>query len=353
MRILIVGAGPTGLTAAVELARRGVIPTVVDRRDGPSPLSRAVGITPRSLSILAASGAAEAILAEGVAMKTARVYDGDRLALSLPLISPNTNWPHLVALPQDRTERALLDALARHGGAARYGLALEAAEDRGGEALVRFADGSEAVFDHIVGADGVRSVVRAAAGIEFPGIDLAEDWSIADVDAEGWRHPDDFTVFRGPPGEVAVVAPLGRGRFRVIANRPDALAALPVPMEVTNLRRAGRFTISVRQAEVYSKGRLHVAGDAAHCHSPVAGRGMNLGIADAAELARRLVEGGVDGYSALRHAEGRATIAATERGRKLLTAPDGLRRALVSGLLATADRIGPLKRRIGRFAVEL
>ncbi|QIE55295.1 FAD-dependent monooxygenase [Pikeienuella piscinae] len=352
LNILIAGAGPTGLTAALELARRGVIATVIERRKTPSPFSRAVGITTRSLQLLNPSGVADRLIAEGVTVRKARLYRGERRLLTIPFQSETAFFPHILALPQDRTERALADAFRALGGEVRYDLALESAAPDPEGVNVRLTDGVEARFDHLIGADGVHSLTRKAAEVAYHGHDLPGKWAIADVDAEDWPHPTAFTATLGAPGKIAVVVPIGVKRYRVISNTPDALKALAMPLEVTNIRRAAAFTISVRQAGRYSTGRIHLAGDAAHCHSPVGGRGMNLGISDAAELARRLVEGGLDDYSPLREKEGRETIAATERARKLVTAPGPARRALFTTAASLIDRIGPLKRRIGRFAVE-
>ncbi len=353
MRVLIVGAGPTGLTAAVELARRGLIAEIVERREAPSPLSRAVGITPRSLAILSPSGAAEAILREGAPLETARIHRGARLLFELPARSERAPFPHMIALPQDRTEAALLDALARHGGAVGWGRELAEAREEAGRVVARFADGGEAAYDLVLGADGVRSRVRDAAGIAFDGIDLPEEWSIADVEAAGWPHERAFAIFTGEAGEIAVVAPLGGGRYRVIADRPGALARLPLKIEATRVRAERSFRISVRQAARYEAGRLHLAGDAAHCHSPVGGRGMNLGISDAAAFAEALAAGRLAGWSAARHAEGKATIAMTERGRRLMTDPSGFGRARRRLVFAALAALPPLRRRLGRLAVEL
>lgn len=353
LKILIAGAGPTGLTAALELARRGVVATVIERRKTPSPFSRAVGITPRSLERLAPSGVAERLIAEGVTITEARIHHGARRLLTIPIRSETAFFPHIVALAQDRTETALADGFHTYGGAVRYDLALEAATPDSDGVDVRLSDGSEARFDHLIGADGVHGPTRGAAGIAYPGHDLARKWSIADVDAEGWPHPTGFTAMLGAPGEIAFAAPLGAGRYRVISNTPDALEALTLPLAVTRIRHAAAFTISVRQARRYSTGRIHLAGDAAHCHSPIGGRGMNLGIDDAAELAERLVEGGLDFYSPRREKTGRETIAATERARKLITAHGKARRAILVAAATLADRIAPIKRRIGRFVVEL
>lgn len=352
MRILIVGAGPTGLTAAIELVRQGIIPTLVDRRDNASTLSRAVGITPRSLQLLSYSGVSDRLIAEGIAMDGLRVYRGDVLALEMPLHSDRVFFPTILGLAQDRTEAIMAETLVSKGGSVRYGVALEGLGDNHDRIVAQFSDGSEEHFDLIIGADGIKSRVREEAGIAYLGVNLNETWSIADVDVEDWRHPGKFTLVQAGTGKVAVIAPLGATRYRVVASTENALETLTLPLNVTNIRREGTFNISIRQAETYSKGQVHLAGDAAHCHSPAGGRGMNLGIADAAELAKRIVNGDIEGYSPLRHREGAAAIKMTERGRKMAAGMDWRRRITFRALLASANAIEPIKRRLGRFLVE-
>lgn len=352
MKILIVGAGPTGLTVAIELARRGVQPTVVDRRDSASTLSRAVGITPRSLELLSHSGAADALIAEGIAMDGLRVYHGKKLNLEMALRSERAFHPNLVCLAQDRTEAILAGVLAEHGASVRYGMQLDELTETTDGVVARFNNGESATFDHVVGADGIRSTVREQAGIAYPGFDLEEKWSIADVDLAGWKHPGCLTVVQAGPGTVAVVVPIGKSRYRVVASRENALEAMPLPLDVTNVRREGAFTISIRIAETYSTGKIHLAGDAAHAHSPVGGRGMNLGIADAGELAHRFVDGRLDGYTAARHKEALQARAITERGRKMSTGPNLARRLAFRALVTAAGKLPSLRRRLGSFIVE-
>ena len=352
MKALIVGAGPTGLTVAVELARRGISPTIVDRRDGASTLSRAVGITPRSLELLSHSGASKELIAEGIAMDGLRVYHGTKLNLEMQLKSQTAYHPNLVCLPQDRTEAIIAETLSRLGTEIAYGMTCENFTEELDGVVVQFGDGKEEKYDHVIGADGIRSTVRETAGIAYPGFDLAERWSVADVDLATWRHPGCLTVFQAGPGKVAVVVPIGEGRYRVVATGEKALDTMPIPLDVTNIRREGAFKISVRKAETYSTGRVHLAGDAAHAHSPVGGRGMNLGIADAAELAKRLIEGGLAGYSEARHGDALEARKITERGRKMSTGPNLFRRVAFRGLVAAAGHLPGIQRRLGQFIVE-
>ena len=258
----------------------------------------------------------------------------------------------MLALAQDQTEAVMASVLSDLGGRIQYGLAVVDLTSQADRAVVKFNDGSERMFDHVIGADGFRSTVREQAGIEFPGIDLDQVWSIADVDFEDWLHPSKLTVVQAEPGTVMVVAPMGGTRYRVVASHDNALSALPIPVNVINVRREGTFKISVRQARTYSKGRIQLAGDAAHCHSPVGGRGMNLGIGDACDLASRMIDGALDGYAENRHPLGASAIAVTERGRKMVSGLTWQRRFAFRALLRTVDLVPAVQRRLGRFLVE-
>ena len=352
MNVLIVGAGPTGLTAAIELARRGVTPMVIDRRSNASTLSRAVGITPRSLKLLSYSGASDALIAEGVAMDGLRVYFGQKLSLAMDLRSETAFYPSLLCLAQDRTEAILADTLNGFGCAIRYGVQLVSLSETLDGVVAEFDNGDVLTFDQVIGADGIGSTVRQQAGVGYPGIDLENKWAIADVDLDDWRHPGCLTVVQAGPGRVAVIVPIGDARYRIVASHDNALEAMPLPHKVANIRREGAFAISVRMAETYPTGRIHFAGDAAHCHSPVGGRGMNLGIGDAVELARRMTDGRLDGYSSTRHSEALKARAITERGRKMSTSSNIARRVAFRALVSAA-RISPyLRRRLGEFIVD-
>lgn len=343
-RVLIVGAGPTGLTAAVELARRGVIADIIEKQDAASQLSRAVGILPSSMRILEPSGVADAIRQEAIPYRAAVFHDEDRVLARLPLNESEDAGYRLFGLAQDRTELYLRAAFELMGGRVRYARQLKHVIQDGSSARVVIGE-EEARYDYVIGADGVHSTVRDALGLEFPGHTLPDKWSIADVDCPDWPTPNEFNGYLRSAGRVVVVAPLEATRFRIVSNTENALETLPVPMNVTRVRRAAAFQISVRQVERYRLGCVFLAGDAAHCHSPVGGRGMNLGIADAADLARRITDGDLDGYDKTRHAAGKQTITLSERGRRALTSRDPLVRGLAKGALRTIAALAPLRRR--------
>ncbi|WKD48526.1 FAD-dependent oxidoreductase [Microbulbifer spongiae] len=352
MKILIVGAGPTGLTAAIELARRGLLAKVIDRRDNASTLSRAVGITSRSLELLSHSGVSETLIEEGVPIRGACIYQRERLALELPLHSNRIYFPTILGLPQDRTEAIMANTLGSMGVEVGYQNELQDLREESKGVVALLSSGVEERFDLIIGADGIHSKVREAAGINYLGFDLEEKWSIADVDTEGWPSREKFTLVRSSSGTVAVAVPIGKDRHRLVASCDNAIDAFPMGLKVCKIHREGTFKISIRQAERYSKGRVHLAGDAAHCHSPIGGRGMNLGIADAAELAKRVVERRLSGYSELRHREDKKIIEITERVRKIVTGRSIKARLEFRAFLAVASSLPVVRRKLGQFVVE-
>ena len=152
--------------------------------------------------------------------------------------------------------------------------------------------------------------------------------------APDWPYRDRFAGFLLPGGEVTVVVPMAPDRYRVVSSLPEALASMPMPMAVDRVIREASFTIEVKLAETFRKGNVFLAGDAAHAHSPVGGRGMNHGIADACDLAARLIEGQQDGYEAARRPLAEQAIAVTERARKMLQSTGAARRLLLTTMAA-------------------
>jgi 2-polyprenyl-6-methoxyphenol hydroxylase-like FAD-dependent oxidoreductase len=315
--ILIAGAGPTGLTAAVELARHGIVPRIIDRDNEPSQLSKAVGISPRSLDILEPSGATARLLSEGIKIQRNQVwYEGRPLgAIDLSLIPHRFNF--LLSLPQSRTESILVDVLALHGGTVEWGTELVGL-CQAGESLEASLNGPagpvRCSFDHVFGADGVHSAVREAIGIPFDGYTHKRLWSIADAEIAEWPYsPDAAQLFFHRTGDIGFIIPMAPGRFRAVSNTSDALACIPGQYCVSRLLRADTFHISARQADRYQAGKVCLGGDAAHVHSPVGARGMNLGIEDAAAFAARLLKDDLAGYTAERQPVERRWIALSER----------------------------------------
>lgn len=346
MKVLIVGAGPTGLTAGVELARRGIDTEIIDRKEQGSTLSRAVGINPRSLELLGPSGVTEKLITQGVKFESVQFYWCARpwISLSLAAAPLQHGRNFMLGLPQDQTEDILQDVFVALGGTVRYGTTLYAVRQTDDRVIVKTKEGASLSCDYLIGADGVGSATRDAVGIAYEGQTFPGVWSIADVDAD-WGHDDETSLCLLRDGQMALIAPLGGKRFRVVSNTEDALAALPLEINVTNIRREGQFSISLRLAKDFSKGRVFLAGDAAHTHSPAGGRGMNLGIADSADLAARLAgDGDPTRYSDDRLAEDKRMIAGSEQIRKAMTSSNVAVRAMVLAGLKLVSVTPPLQR---------
>jgi 2-polyprenyl-6-methoxyphenol hydroxylase-like FAD-dependent oxidoreductase len=311
--ILIVGAGPCGMTAALELVRRGFSPRIIDKESGPTPLSKAVGISPRSLEILEPTGVTERLLAQGVRMKGVQArYDGELLAtIDLSRLPHRFNF--LLSLAQSETETVMEGVLAGLGVRVEWNAELKDVRLAGGKVEAGVEGAAGGTFDYIFAADGARSRVRDILGLGFSGYTHKRLWSIADAEIPDWPFPEATAMAAlHHTGDLGFIIPIGPKRFRAVSNTPDALSQLP-GVESAKVSQSDTFHIPVRQADRYQAGGVFLGGDAAHVHSPIGARGMNLGIEDAFAFARRLADRTLDGYTAERHPVGHRWIVLSER----------------------------------------
>jgi 2-polyprenyl-6-methoxyphenol hydroxylase-like FAD-dependent oxidoreductase len=354
--VVVVGAGPTGLWLAAELRLGGASVTVLEARAERDPNSKALTIHPRTVEIFDCRGVLDPFLAEAL-----RIPSGhfgalpDRLDFSVL----DTPYPFTLALLQARTEELLQARAEELGATVRRGCQVVGLADAG----VELADGSVVAGRFVVGCDGVRSTVRAAAGIDFPGTDATTWGWLGDVvlDAPPERGVATFT---GAHGGLMVV-PLPGGVHRLVggdpgSDRPEWPGELTLDELRAIVRRiAGtdfgmrdpvwlsRFGNATRQAATYRAGTVLLAGDAAHMHFPTGGVGMNVGIQDAHNLGWKLAavvtgraeESLLDTYHDERHPVGADLLEHTRAQTALITAYTAEGQALrsvLSGLIATA-----------------
>lgn len=300
--ILIVGAGPAGLTAALELARRGYRPRIVDHASGPTPEteSRALAVHDRTLRLLKASGAAERMIEAGNNVTCTQIRRRGRTVVEIDLTILGNPHPYILVLPQGVCERILAARLADLGIQVEWntectGLAIEG--NSATARLVRDGQMETVVADFVLGADGSRSTVREAAGIEFAGgASEVQTFGLVDAVLSEPVDPSKAVLTMLPDGALGRI-PINDRLVRYISNRPDIGSVIPDHEPVSEIVWYSAFHISYRHVETYSNGPVFLVGDAAHIHSPAGGRGMNLGMEDAAWFAWALHEDRLGNFS--------------------------------------------------------
>jgi 2-polyprenyl-6-methoxyphenol hydroxylase-like FAD-dependent oxidoreductase/catechol 2,3-dioxygenase-like lactoylglutathione lyase family enzyme len=318
--VLIVGAGPTGLTLACVLARSGVSCRVIEAAPGPQPGSRGKGVQPRSLEIFDDLGVGDRVLAHGrmampirLTAADGRVTTGGAVPESLRN-RPDIPYPASLTTPEWRVEEALRARLGELGGAVEFGatlLGFDQSEQAVTATVVRRGATETITARWVVGCDGGHSTVRKQTGIAFEGETLEDvrvivaDLAVDGLDREAWhmwQHPGGFvtlcplpstdafqytaTIAAGPAPE------LGLGTMQAILDERTGRADI----RLRDLVWSSLWRANIRLADRYRQGRVFLAGDAAHIHSPAGGQGMNTGIQDAYNLGWKLaaVAGGAE-----------------------------------------------------------
>jgi 2-polyprenyl-6-methoxyphenol hydroxylase-like FAD-dependent oxidoreductase len=380
--VLVVGAGPTGLTLACDLRRRGLTVRVVERLPQPDVKSRGKGVQPRTLEVFDDLGLVDRVLEAGWSRDLRlRWYVQRELLVDLRLPGrdplPDTPHPNLVLIPQWRTEQVLRDRLADLGGAVEWSRELVELEQDGDGVLASVATSPDGAGETIragwaVGCDGGHSRVRDLLGLQLEGESRAERFLFGDVEVEGLEPAGSaFVWFDG--GEYLAASPFrGLRSWQVQASLPAADDGTSEPESLELLQRLftersglshvrlssptwlSTWHSNVRLVDRYRVGRVLVAGDAAHLHSPVGGQGMNTGIQDAYNLGWKLglvVRGRasdrlLDTYEEERRPIARAVLSGSDLGYRAVFGADPVTTFLREHVLSPALGIPAVQRAI-------
>ena len=312
---LVVGAGPVGLGAGLFLARQGRMARVIEMRQAPALQSKALAVNPRTLDILEPTGITAKMLAMGKPVRGMQFHRGGRVIVQLSLDGIHPKYPFMLALSQATTERLLYDAFVEAGGKVERGIEMAECRNVGDrvEAVLQPTGGGKqetVELPWLLAADGAHSTARHQMNVDFPGSTFKEEWYLADVRLKT-TMPEEFghIYFFDDSAFLFLIRVVDDKRtddpsqpiWRILGNRPDPCSYLVEGELLGQPLWSSSFHVSHRIDAQLSAGQVYFAGDAAHIHSPMGARGMNLGIEDAyvfAQLAaqRRLAE-----YNALRH----------------------------------------------------
>jgi 2-polyprenyl-6-methoxyphenol hydroxylase-like FAD-dependent oxidoreductase len=312
--VLIAGAGPTGLTLACELARRGITCRIVDRANEYFAGSRGKGLQPRTLEVLDDLGVIDTVLAEAAEYPVIRSYDGEKLVWEHSMHehhdpTPDVPYPNVLMIPQSRTEEILRDRLTAYGVHVELGTELITFEQDSGSVtatLARAGAAERVRAAYLVGADGGHSVVRKTLGIGFEGETYETQRAlIGDIGVDGLDRAHWHTWIDSETRTLKVgLCPLpGTDVFQFTAPvMTDAMPELSLAtlqqivdeasgrsdIRLHDLSWISLYRVNIRMVDQYRSGRVFLAGDAAHVHSPAGGQGLNTGIQDAYNLGWKL-----------------------------------------------------------------
>jgi 2-polyprenyl-6-methoxyphenol hydroxylase-like FAD-dependent oxidoreductase len=378
--VLIVGAGPTGMTTAIELKRAGFDVRIIDKSEHLAQHSQALVVQARTLEQMQRYGIAGKMVAQGRRLTNVKIRSEGKPVLSFAIDQIPSRYSFLLFLPQSETEAILNERMESLGVTTERKTNLVSFTQQQGEisALLRHADGAEERIRPrwIVGCDGAHSTVREQAGIPFEGAGIGLSFYLADLEIEGPDAPDDGLFFDWRRGNVVFMARLSEKITRVILalhseqeiDRQDGLSIgdfqnlldkAGVRVKILSSEWMTPFNVRDLQAQHYRAGSVFLAGDASHIHSPVGGQGMNTGIQDAANLAWKLaaVARGandrlLESYEEERGEVGKALLRFTERGLKLATASNPIIEKIRDTLLPLITQLHPVQKAMLGFISE-
>ncbi|MEH2082784.1 MAG: FAD-dependent monooxygenase [Nostoc sp.] len=311
--VLIVGAGPTGMTAAMELSRLGVPVRIVDKLLSPSTTSRALAVQSRTLELFEQRGLIQEMLRIGNKGTAATIYGDGKCLGKVHLEQIKSRYNFIILIPQSETERILREQLIRQDVEIERGTEMiafaqsesSAQPGQGGvKAVLRNREGEleELEAAYLISAEGSHSLVRRTLNLQFQGKSIDQNYALADLYLDGDLPDDELSIFTCAHGFMAVF-PMGNRHFRFMATDPDQYANdeptlenlqklydenSHIPARLRDLTWSSRFRINSRMLHTLRERRIFFGGDAAHIHSPAGGQGMNTGIQDMIDLSWKL-----------------------------------------------------------------
>ncbi len=376
--VVIVGAGPAGLTAAIALADAGADVVLLDQLAAGANTSRAAVVHARTLEVLDGFGIAADLHDRGLEVPRFVMYEGTDRLTTIDFSGLPTPFPYTLMIGQETTEAVLLDRLQRAGGTVLRPVEVTAVMPGEEAVTVEFTDAAgesgSIRAGYVIGADGMHSRVREAAGIGFTGATYPESFVLADVRMD-WPAPRDEVSLHVSPEGITVVAPLPdpeHDRFRIVATvaeapeqptRAQVQALLDARCPGATVREvlwSSRFRVHHRVADRYRAGRILLAGDAAHVHSPAGGQGMNTGIQDAAllgTLLARVLRGEpdtlLDEYERTRRPVALDVVAFTDRMTRMATLRPRPARLLRNTAIRLVTRVPAVRTTLAYRLAEL
>ena len=382
--VLIVGAGPTGLMLANQLARRGVRAQIIDRHAGPARETRALGVQARTLEIYAHLGIVGRALELGKPGVGGNIWAQGRWMANVPLSDAGdgvTPYPYILILGQDDNELIMGERLRALGMSVQWNTELTGLEQHSDRvaATLKQPDGSRRTITAawVAGCDGARSTVREACGITFPGAPYEHVFFVADTEVTGSMVPDQVNVYLWRDGFHLFFPMRGKDHWRVVGILPKELRDrkdVDFDAVVPSLgQEAGKglsfkqcmwfstYRIHHRSAERFRDRRCFVLGDAAHIHSPVGAQGMNTGLQDAYNLGWKLAlvtqeradPALLDSYEAERVPIARRLLDTTDRGFRLVVSDNPLAGIFRTQILARIMAFGMRRKWVQRRAFRI
>lgn len=310
--VVIVGAGPTGLSLAAQFVRYGIDFVIIDHKEGVTNLSKALAVHARTLEIYEQLGLADEAITRGAIIEKGAIMHDGKIRAELDFkgfgkdLSP---FPFVLTLEQSKNEELLYEYLKSNGKEVWWQTELESlAQDGAGvTATVKSANGEiqPITAKYIVGCDGASSKTRHLLDLHFEGETDARLFYVADVEMEADLNHETLHIIFGNDSFVLFFPMQGEKHWRLIGNLPEFVensreefdyeeienkvkAQAQIPLDITNVKWFSTYKVHTRHAEKFSNGRGFLAGDAAHIHTPAGGQGMNTGIQDAYNLAWKL-----------------------------------------------------------------